>query len=56
MIYNNLYAINHKIQTIFGQKITKFRQLSPQHIKISIQQFLSPNISAHPLVAHIVFD
>jgi len=27
-----------------------------QHIKISIQQLLCPNVSAHPLAAHVAFD
>ncbi len=27
-----------------------------QHIKISIQQLLRPNVSTHPLAAHVAFD
>jgi hypothetical protein len=30
------------------------KSLSFQHIKTSIQQLLRPNVSAHPLAAHIV--
>ena len=27
-----------------------------QHIKISIKQLLCPNVSTHPLAAHVAFD
>ena len=58
-VYRNLYelyALNEN-----EEKAEEYKQLSEwlfpfQHIKISIQQFLRPNVSAHSLPAYIAFD